>query len=237
MRELRSELEAYAAKDEPPMRLAFDDVMTVAKRRRQRRRSTVVATGVAVVAAVGIAVPTLLVTPSSPTGAASSSVADCMSEPERALQLACVARVSVQPHLGSLKLESPRLDAQRLQVTPVQQPQSNTAVDALAPIEHIELPVSDGKEVVGIVTVQISRDQPGACPEFCTPLPSTEGRQLFLSRTPPENPAVIAYSDGYRVLVRSNRHDRADAVSRGKFTPLLTVDAMIQIATTPELRP
>ncbi|ALG11071.1 hypothetical protein [Kibdelosporangium phytohabitans] len=209
MQELRSELETYASAGEPPMSLAFDDVVTVAKRKHHRRRSTVIASGVAVVAAVGIAVPTFLMAPNSPPGVGIGVAATgtCRAEQRTSERIACVVREKAPPELGSLKLES---------VTSVI-PQSSSSDGGTI------WQVTDGQEVVGSLGVTVDK------------LGATEpdhGKAEFPSYF--RDTSVTFENRGYQIRVWSYRYNR---VTGPTSELLLSKEAMTRIATTPELLP
>ncbi|ONI87525.1 hypothetical protein ALI144C_09060 [Actinosynnema sp. ALI-1.44] len=212
MQELRSELEAYASAGEPPMRLAFDEVRTAAKRKHQRRRSTVIASGVAVVAAVGIAVPTFLMAPNSPpgVGVGAASAGHCRAEQHASERIACVVREKAPRELGSLKLGS-----HTSMIPPSDRGSSGIGGSIWQ--------VMNEQEIVGSLGVDV--DKLGA-----------EGPSRGKVELPSyfRDTSVTIESRGYQVRVWSYRYSRATGPTSEL---LLSREAMTRIATTPELLP
>lgn len=251
MADLRTELHAYASNDEPPLGLRFDEVLTAARRARQRRRSAVIASCVAGVAVVVAAVPALL-SLAAPNSPPATGVAACTPKADTKARLSCVLRelLTAELPLGA-RLErgdyvrdaDPQggpLDFAQFQIPPGR----NSEPAGTGYTMQVTLPDPPGE-----ITVEVG---PASFPRPCVPAGTCEhrqgphGEQVTVSRIPQalapgaQQTLVNSFHNGISVEVRTANNLRfhlagPDVV--GLPDGPLSIDAMVKIATTPELRP
>jgi hypothetical protein len=226
MTDLRSALHDYTTVDEPPMRITANEVITAAKGKR-RRRSIVVSGGISTAVAVAtvlITVPAVFTSSGlvSPPAPALSKCLDVQND-ETAMRKCVVGEL--------LTAELPGAKIEQMNVHGVVG--GGYRVDTLVsnPAGQVHLEVTRGP------VVSKPGDPPGACLRLpdCTEQAGPHGEAVTISTKPDP-----AYPEGKALFVGSytpNAQVGIFTIQMDQTKRLLDTDALIRIATTPQLLP
>jgi hypothetical protein len=224
MTDLRTALHDYTTADEPPMRLTADEVMTAAKGRRRGRRSFLVSGGIMATAAALIAVPAVL-SSSGVTSQPAPAFDKCLDVQSDAT----VMRKCVVSELLTAELPGVQIEQMNVRDVAGGGYRVDTAVKNPTGQVHIEVRLQPVPAKQG--------DPPGACrrqPD-CTSQTGPHGEAITISTMPD-----LAYPEGKALFVGSETPRGTVGIftmEEDRNKRLLDTDALIRIATTPQLLP